>query len=92
MNIKETLEVFDAADSAFDAVIKACEDKEITLLDIRHLLGPVKVTATALAGRDKIPSEMKELDAAEMEVLAVRAVHTAEKAALMVSAISSLKS
>jgi hypothetical protein len=91
MDTKETLEVFDAADTACDAVIKACEDGKIGIMDIRHLLAPVKAVSVAMQGRDKLKEELKDLDAAEMEELAFRGVMTAEKVAAAFTAIAGLE-
>lgn len=71
--IKETMDVLAGLDSVASALLKAASDGKLNLLDIRHVLDPVKAAGEALKGAQLIPSEIKDLDGAEVEALLVKA-------------------
>jgi hypothetical protein len=67
--IKETREVIAAGKSYATAVVKSCEDGKLNLFDARHMLTPIKATATAVSGVDQVMTELRDVDAAELDVL-----------------------
>lgn len=91
IGIKETLECFNAIDAAADAVVGACADGRLNMLDIPKLLAPMKAAKAALDGKEVIPSELKDVDENELAELVTRGLRTTEKIVLAITAVSALK-
>ena len=90
MDIKATLECYDAIDAACEAVHLAAADKKLTILDARFLLAPLKAAVIAARDRSLLVSEVKDIDQAEFAVLVDRTASTTEKIAQLVEDLSTL--
>lgn len=90
MDIKNTLEVFAAVDACAVAALKACEDGKLGLLDLRHILEPAKAAAAAVRDAKLVGAELKDVDAAELEVLLTRSTASALKAVEAFAALSAV--
>jgi len=88
--IKETLECFDAADAAADAVVSAAADGRLNLMDVPKLLKPMRAVKEALDGKDKIVGELKGADEADVARIVTRCLQLSEKMVLAFEAISKL--
>jgi hypothetical protein len=69
LGIDETMDVLEAIQAQADAIIAACEDQKLTLLDLRYLFGILDETKSALVDAQKIPLELKDLDEDEIKIL-----------------------
>jgi hypothetical protein len=67
--IKETMDVLLALETTANAVLKACEDGKLSLIDLRYVLEPARAAAAALKDGYKIPLELTNLSAEETEEL-----------------------
>jgi len=89
--IKETREVIAAGRSYCVAVVKSCADGKLNLLDARHMLAPIKATMAAVQGAEQVISEMKDVDAAELDTLIDDFAGLAIDANAAVEALKTLK-
>lgn len=83
-------EIFDAVDSACDAINAAAADGKLTLLDARFLLTPVRESIIAIKDRGLVRDELKGLDESAMVALVDRMVVTAEKLTQAVAELSAI--
>lgn len=76
LGIKETLDIYDAADATSNAIIASCENNKIGLEDLKNLVAPARAAVEAVKGRQLIGAELKDLDATELETIVNRSVAT----------------
>lgn len=69
LGIDETMEVLEAIQAQADAIIEACADGKINLLDIKYLFGIIGESKAALMNAKTIPLELKDLDEDEIKIL-----------------------
>lgn len=91
MDIKETLECFDAVDASADAVVAACADGKLNLLDVPKLLGPMRKAQAALKDREMIKDELQDADEEEIAALVTRSLRTTEKMVAAIEAVTTLQ-
>ncbi len=91
MDIKETLECFDAVDAAAVAVVAACEDGKLNLFDVPKLLAPMRAAQAALKDKEFIKEELRDADEEEVASLVTRALRTTEKVVAAIEAVTTLK-
>jgi len=91
IGIKETLELFDAVDATADAVTSICEDKKLTVMDLRFAVTPVRAAITAVKDADKVPDEMRNLDAIEIQQMIDRGERSIAKWQTAVAALKAMR-
>lgn len=91
MELKDVLEVYDAADSTADALVKMCDDGKINLFDLRHAMAPIKAMVKAVQGADQVVAELRDLDVSEIDKLIDRSALTASKFVAAGEALKKLK-
>jgi hypothetical protein len=69
LGIDETMEVLEAIESQANAIIEACADGKLNLLDIKYLFGIIGESKAALMNAKTIPLELKDLDEDEIKIL-----------------------
>lgn len=89
--IKECTECFDAVDAAAQAVVDACADGKLNLLDVPKLLSPMRAAQAALKDRQMIKAELKDANEEEVAELVTRALRTTEKTVAAMEAIATLR-
>lgn len=67
--IKELGEIVEFSIDLANAASRSLEDGEFGLFDLRHFIGVIASAGPALKGLDKIPAELADLDAKEMDEL-----------------------
>jgi hypothetical protein len=90
MDIKETLEVFDAVDAQSDALVAACADGKLGLSDIKHELPVLAKARAAFSGLAAVKSELKDLDEDETELLVDRIATTGAKLVAAFAALTAV--
>lgn len=92
MALKETLEVFDAAEAECDAVLAACADGKLTILDLRYELPVIPKLKEAFVGLDKVRGELTEAiqDPQQLAALFEKAVTVGTKAAEAIAAVAAV--
>ena len=88
LGIKETLDVFTAAEVTFDSVVAACADGKLGLTDIRFLVAPGRAAVEAARGRQLVGAELKDLDATEIDTLVNKSVVVATKGMVALDALA----
>lgn len=88
LGIKESLDVFAAAEVTFDSITAACADGSLGLGDIKHLVAPGRAAIEAVRGRSAIAAELKDLDASEVEVLVNKSVSVVSKGVVALEALA----
>lgn len=90
MDIKNSLEVVAAVDASAEAVLKACEDGKLGLLDLRHLVPVLGKAKDAIRDASLIRAELVDAEPAEVDQLLAAAVAAFEKSALAFAALSAV--
>lgn len=91
VGIPETLELIDASDATADAVTAICEDKKLTVMDLRFAVTPVRAGIAAAKDADQIPAEVRDLDATEIQTLIDRGEQTIAKWQAAVVALKAMR-
>ena len=88
LGIKETLDVFAAAEVTFESITAACADGRLGLTDIKYLVAPGRAAVEAVRGRAAVAAELKDIDASELETLVNRSVSVVAKGIVALEALS----